>query len=110
MELDVRNLGLKLTRASRRYIERRAGYALRAFQEQVERVTVTVIRDNRRDRNAGYRCEMTLRVHGLAPLHVIERDATVYGVCAKAMRLAELSIARALASGSSVPVALTSSN
>ncbi len=95
MLLDVRNQGLKLTRASRRHIERKVRQVLQAFEAELQRVTLIVIREARQGRNVRYRCDMVLRAHGRVPLHVVERDATVYGVCSKAIRSAGMTLLRA---------------
>lgn len=96
MQLDIRNHGLKLTRASRRHIDRKVRHALRAFADELQGVTLLVIREARPGRNVRYRCEVVVRPKERVPLHAVEWDATIYDVCAKAINTAGLTLLRAL--------------
>lgn len=92
MELDIRGLGLQPTPVFKRYVERRLRHALRSFD--IDRVTVRLIRDHGRGRQATHRCQVAVSSRGIESLRVNETHGSIRVACVRAASQTRRALAR----------------
>jgi putative sigma-54 modulation protein len=96
MELSIRTRSIETTDELRDLVTRRLQFALDAFAERIESVSVYLMDLNGPRRGVDKLCQITVRVHGIGSLAVLERSSTPAGALSRAARRLKYRVSEAL--------------
>ena len=95
MELSIRTRAIETTDELRDLVTRRLQFALDAFAERIESVSVYLMDLNGPRRGVDKLCQITVRVHGIGSLAVLERSSTPAGALSGAARRVKYRVSEA---------------
>ena len=84
MELSIRTRAIETTDELRDLVTRRIHFALDTFKGRIESASVYLMDLNGPRRGVDKLCQVTVRVHGIGDLVVLERGTTLAGVLSRA--------------------------
>jgi ribosome-associated translation inhibitor RaiA len=96
MDLQIRSEGFRLTGPLHDFVQDRLRFALARFRDLKAQVHVRLSDDNGPRGGIDKRCQFEVRIPGLRPLLVTERDNDLYVAIGRGTHRIERSIARAL--------------
>jgi putative sigma-54 modulation protein len=96
MDLQIRSEGFRLTDPLHDFVQDRLRFALARFRDMKAQVRVRLSDDNGPRGGIDKRCRFEVRIPGLRPLLVDERDNDLYVAIGRGTHRIERSVARAL--------------
>jgi putative sigma-54 modulation protein len=84
MKLSIRTRAIEATEELQELVARRIQFALDTFKDRIEAASVYLIDLNGPRRGVDKLCQITVRVHGVGDLLVLEKGRTVAGALSRA--------------------------
>ena len=96
MQITIRTRAIENTKDLQELVARRIQFALDAFEDRIEAVSVYLMDLNGPRRGVDKICQITVRVQGIGALVVLERGATAAGALSRAVGRLKYKTAEAL--------------